>query len=339
MKLAHCFSAFLIVVVMVFAPLGVGFSGAKAAFPGYEYYVTGNPDDVTTLTTPGLLLAGGNTDVDDAMRWMIERSGGGDFVVIRAGGSDAYNPYLYYDLGGLDSAATIIITQDRGASDPFVIATILNAEALFIAGGNQWDYLREWKGTPIEDAIHTLAERGVPIGGTSAGLAVLGEYVFSAEKGTIVSDHALKNPYHTHVALARDFLHLPGMERVITDSHFVERDRMGRLVTFLARILEDGWAAKARGIGVDGLTALAVDADGQAQVFGTGAVYFLKTATVPEAIAKNTPLTFRDLEVYRIAGPDASFNLVEWTGGGGTAYLLSAVNGVLSSTQPGGEIY
>jgi len=37
------------------------------------------------LSFTGFLLAGGNTHVDSAMRWLIDQSGGGDFVVIRLG--------------------------------------------------------------------------------------------------------------------------------------------------------------------------------------------------------------------------------------------------------------
>jgi len=44
----------------------------------------------------GVVLIGGGTDVDDAFRWMIERSSGAPVVtVLRAAGSDAYNSYIY----------------------------------------------------------------------------------------------------------------------------------------------------------------------------------------------------------------------------------------------------
>jgi cyanophycinase len=79
---------------------------------------------------------GGSTDVDAGFQWMIDKSGGGDFVVIRATGTDAYDPWIYSELGGVDSAATIIIKNRAAASDPFVVDKIRNAEALFIAGGD-----------------------------------------------------------------------------------------------------------------------------------------------------------------------------------------------------------
>jgi cyanophycinase len=332
-------ASLLLVLCLCLAFAWTGTPAARANEAGYEYYVAGSPEDVVTVTSPGLLLAGGSTDQDDAMRWMIERSGGGDFLILRASGTDAYNPYIYGELGGVDSCETIILQKSTASYDPFVLDKIRHAEAVFLAGGNQWDYVRLWAGTPIEDEIHAAAARGVPVGGTSAGLAVLGEFAFSAQYGTIISSQALKNPYHSHVVLTRDFLHLPFLNTAITDSHFAARNRMGRLVTFLGRILEDGWAEQARGIGIDERTALGVDERGIGTLFGQGSVYFLETPGPPEVCEKNIPLTFLNVAVYRISGAGAEFDLARWRGHGGTAYSLSAVDGVLESTQPGGSIY
>jgi cyanophycinase len=325
---------FLLIVSMVGQASSVSAAGSK---PSYEYYFIGNDTDVTGTTTAGQLLMGGGTDVDAAFQWMISKAGGGDFVVIRASGTDAYNPYIY-DFGGVDSVETIIIKNRAAASDPFVVDKILKAEALFIAGGDQSNYVDYWKGTKVEDAIHSLVERSVPIGGTSAGLAVMGEFVFSAANGTIDSGTALSNPYNRKVALDRDFLVLPNMGGIITDSHFVTRDRMGRLVTFLARIVQDGWADTAKGIGIDEQTAIAVDANGQATVLGFGAAYFLSTPGLPEVCQPKTSLTYRNLNVYRVSG-SATFDFNTWSGSGGSGYTLSAEDGVLTSTQAGGGIY
>jgi cyanophycinase len=331
----------LVIGVFIAAMVGQA-TGASAAGsnPKYEYYVTGNEANVVTSTSGGLLLMGGSTDVDAGFQWMIAKSGGGDFVVIRATGTDAYDPWIFNDLGGVDSAATIIIKNRAAASDPFVVDKIRNAEALFIAGGDQADYVNYWKGTPVEDAIHYLVTRNVPIGGTSAGLAVMGEFVFSAVNGTVTSDAALSNPYNKKVALDRDFLSLPKMSGVITDSHFSARDRMGRLITFLARIINDDWAARALGVGIDEETALTVEPNGVATVVGTGSVYFLKTpAGDPQVCQPKMDLTYRDISVYRISGPNATFDFASWIGTGGTAYTLNVDSGVVTSTQPGGSIY
>lgn len=326
----------MIVLVLV-AAVGGTMPASAAGKVGYEYYVVGNSGDITKPTSAGTLLMGGGTDVDAAFQWMIGKSGGGDFVVIRATGTDAYNPYIY-GLGTIDSAETIIIKTRAAASDPFVVDKINKAEALFIAGGDQNDYVKFWKGTPVENAIHNLIARNVPVGGTSAGLAVLSEVVFSAANGTVDSPTALGDPYGRRIALERDFLVVPNMNGVITDSHFVTRDRMGRLVTFLARIVKDGWAAQAKGIGIDEQTALTVDANGNVSVLGIGSAYLLRTPGAPEVCVSNTKLTYRNVSVYRLNGA-ATFNLSTWAGSGGAAYTLTAEAGVLSSTQAGGGIY
>ena len=323
--------------MMLVAVFGQATSVSAGEKARYEYYVVGNDGDATTSTSAGLLLMGGSTDVDEAFQWMINKSGGGDFVVIRAAGTDAYNPYIY-DLGTVDSVATIIIKNRAAASDPFVLEKIRSAEALFIAGGDQYNYVDYWKGTPVEDAIHYLVTRNVPIGGTSAGLAIMGEFLFSAENNTVDSQTALSDPYGKRIALDRDFLNLPNMSDIITDSHFVARDRMGRLITFLARIMQDDWSTDAKGIGIDEKTALLVEPNGTVSLVGVGAAYFLRTPGKPEVCESRTALTFRDVSVYRIDG-SGTFNLSKWSGKGGTAYSLSAENGVLTSTQLGGAIY
>jgi cyanophycinase len=312
-------------------------NSALAGKKQYEYYFVGNSNDVNTPTQSGTVLMGGGTDVDAAFQWMINKSGGGDFVVIRAAGTDAYNPYIY-SLGTVDSVETIIITSRTGASDPFVLDKIINAEALFIAGGDQANYVDYWKGTPVEDAIHNLIAQNVPVGGTSAGLAILGEFVFSAANGTVDSSTALGNPFGRRITLERDFLVVPHLNGLITDSHFVTRDRMGRLATFLARIVNDGWATRARGLGIDEETAVVVEADGSASILGNGAAYFLQTPGMPEVCLPRTNLTYRNISVYRISG-SGTFNFATWTGNGGVGYSITAENGSVTSTQPSGSIY
>lgn len=313
------------------------------AAPGYQHFIVGNPADVVTATTPLLVLQGGGTDVDENFVRMGAHAGGGDFVVIRASGTDAYNPYIY-GLCGCDSVETIIFKNKNASSDPFVLERIRNAEALFIAGGDQSDYVQLWKNTPIEDAINQLANvKKIPIGGTSAGMAIMSEFLYSAmTNSSLTSAEALADPFHKDLTLDRDFLALPQMAGLITDQHLQERDRMGRTVAFLARLVKDGWTAQGRAIAADRETALHVDpATGRAEVLATPThttpfVYFLRTPGPPEVCQPGVPLTFRDVEVYRI-GPGDSFDISRWKGSGGIAYTLTAEAGVLTSSR--GEVY
>ena len=313
---------------------------AQAAKP-YGFYVVGDPTNVTRPqpAQPSLVLMGGGTDVDDAFRWMIQKAGGGNFVVIRATGTDAYNPYIYAFGNGVTSVETLIIPNRAAANDPFVLERVRNAEALWIAGGDQANYWQYWKDTPLQAAIQGLANKNVPIGGTSAGLAVMSQYVFTALNGSITSPQALANPYDKSVSLGRDFLALPGMGNMITDMHLDSRDRMGRLVTFMARIVNDGWTPMTHAIGVDVETALLVE-NGNATRVGNGSAYFLNTVGVPEVCKPKTPLTYRNIGVQRLTG-GGSFSLTNWASYGNSTvnYNISAIKGVLSSTQPGGSVY
>lgn len=312
---------------------------AKAfAEPSFEHYVVGNPADVATPTAGLVVLQGGGTDVDANYLRMGKKSGGGDFVVLRASGADEYNEYLL-ERCGCDSVETIVFHDRAAAYDPFVIATIRNAEALFIAGGDQSRYLRFWKDTPVQDAINHVAARPAPIGGTSAGMAVLGEFVYSAMSDeSLTAEVALADPFHEDVTLARDFLAVPYLEGVITDQHLQERDRIGRTVALLARLMHDRWTGASRAIAADRETALHVDpATGRAEVFATPDhetpyVYFMQARSEPAVCEPGTPLTFGDVEVYRL-GPGGSFDLGSWSGTGGVGYSLEVDSGVLVSSR------
>jgi cyanophycinase len=301
----------------------------------YDDYLTGNPADVTTKTRGGLQLEGGGTDIPDAFRWLIDHAGGGDIVVIRASGADGYNPFIMR-LGRVDSVESIVFKSREAASDPDIIRTLEHAEAVFIAGGDQSKYVTYWKDTPVEATLDTLATRGVPIGGTSAGLAVLGQFGYSALNASVKSATALADPYTPEITLERAFLTLPNMAGIITDSHVGVRDRLGRTLVFLARILADGWAVPARGIAVDQESAVLVEADGSATIVGKAPTYFLEAAHKPSVCRPATPLTMSGVAAYRVTA-GGTFNLKTWTGTGGTPYVLSVDAGVVTSSI--GKIY
>jgi len=310
-----------------------------AAKKNYEYYRVGNSNDATTSTTPGTVLMGGGTDVDAAFQWMCQRSGNGDFLVIRATGTDAYNPYIQQLCPGENSVATLIIPSTAGANDPFVISTIQKAEAIWIAGGDQSNYINFWKGTPVQTNLQSAIARGVPIGGTSAGMNVLTQFIYSAllSQG-VTSSQALADPYTRYITLDRDFVNITPLQGIIGDPHFVTRDRMGRDLAFMCQIYQKGWSTTPRDISVDEQTAVLIDASGGASVVGFSTAYFLQATSGPQVCQPKTPLTYQGVSVYRI-NASGTFDLSRWTGRNGTSYSVSATAGVLSSTQTGGSIY
>lgn len=295
--------------------------------PLYDRYISGNPEDVSPPVRGGLLLAGGGTDQPDAFRWFFERAGGGDIVILRASGSDGYHPFAMR-IGGLDSIESFVVHSRDASTDPLLLRQVTKAEGIFFAGGDQSRYVTYFKDTPVEDAINAAAKRGVPIGGTSAGLAILGEFSYAALKGSVTTAEATANPFNEDMTLDRGFLTLPHMGGLITDSHVMERGRLGRTVAFMARLLHDGWRrdGQARAIAIDRATAVRVSPDGTAVVVGDSTAHFMQTGPAP-VIRPATPLTSDVVHVYTTTA-GARFDLRTWTGSGGREEQMRVTAGV-----------
>ncbi len=327
-----------------FALVGVVFLICEfAQAQSYTYVRIGQSSDAKTIPSYGIAMMGGGSDLDQAFRWLCQKANGGDFLILRAIGDDAYNSYVN-GLCKTNSVATLVIPDHAAAQEPAVVEIIRHAEVVFIAGGNQASYVNFWQGTAVQDVLNAHIAEGKPIGGTSAGLAVLGEFVYGAlgdkpDDPDVASTDVLPNPYFERVTLVHNFLMIPVLQGVITDSHFAKRDRMGRSLGFLARIMQDGWAAHPREIAIDEKSAVLVEGDGQASVIGSGkGAYFLAPGKRPDVCVPRTPLTLRKISVYK-APAGAHFDLHQWRGQGGLSYRLSVKDGVIHSAQADGSIY
>lgn len=209
--------------------------------PSVVSYKTGN-SDIAMVPLGGVCMMGGRTENDNAMRWFLSRAQGGDVLVLRASGTDGYNDYFFSELGIEINSVETLVFQEK-TEDKSIIDKIDLAETIWFAGGDQEKYVAYWKDSAVENALQRAIDRGAVIGGTSAGMAILGEFVWTGEE--IVSD----------------FLSIPFLENTITDSHFSERDRMSRLQGF---INDTG----AKGIAADEYTAICIDTEGLAKVYG-----------------------------------------------------------------------
>lgn len=155
------------------------------------------------------------------------------------------------------------------------------------------------------------------------------------------------------VTLTNQMFKFAWMTSVLTDTHFFQRDRMGRLMTFLARSIDNGWTgarSAALGVAISEHTAVLLDsASGQASMLGVGPTYFLLGSRAAHTLA-HTPLTFEEVIVHKwdgsgTAATDASFSFSAWAehgrieSAGLASYNISAIAGVLSSTQASGSVY
>jgi cyanophycinase-like exopeptidase len=221
--------------------------------PGYRTYVIGDesaptPDPVIG----GLLLNGGGGWPYDAFRWFTEHAGHGHLVILHASGGGEIGEQFYNDIKGLKSVRTFVFTDRSGAYDPRLLAAVESADAIFVGGGDQSNYVRMWRGTPLNAAIDAHIAAGKPFGGTSAGLAIQGAWLYGCmDSISLTSPHALADPLGKSVTIEGDFVHAELLEHILTDSHFDARARLGRLFTFLARAHTLDPERTLAGLGID----------------------------------------------------------------------------------------
>lgn len=321
-------------VVGVYLATMVVTLGATTAGATVTRYLTGNAADVSpVLYGPAYDIGGGGTDVDPAIQWMIDQARGCtscatkvDVVVLRSSGSNGYNAPIYA-MNGVDSVETLVLTTAADANRADVETTVRNAEVVFFAGGDQCQYVSIFKGSLVETAVETVVGRGGAVGGTSAGAAIQGEAVYDACTGSVTSSQALADPYHSYVSFTYSFFNWNNFERVITDTHFVPRDRMGRTMAFLARQIKDGRASTPLGMAVNEGTSLVVDRFGLGTVMGAGPVYMVLADHQPERCVAGQSLSFSNFKIWKLA-TGATFDLASRPACG--YYRRSVTNGAIS---------
>ncbi|HEX5692177.1 MAG TPA: hypothetical protein VFX76_19310, partial [Roseiflexaceae bacterium] len=192
------------------------------------------------------------------------------------------------------------------------------------AGGDQCNYVG-WKGSSVYNAVLEVVARGGGVGGGSAGEAIQGDYVYDGCQGSATSSVALANPYDKSISFTYDFFNWPHLDRVFTDSHFVERSRMGRLMAYLARQIQDGKTADAYGLGIEVGSAVLINSAGQGQVYGAVA-YVVLADHAPDVCMPRTALTYSNYKIWRLPA-GSSYNFANRPTSG--FYTRSVVNGVI----------
>jgi cyanophycinase len=294
-------------------------------------YLAGNPADVhPKLHGPVLDLAGSSAEptglqaMVDAVRGCMSCDAKLDVVIIRASGDQGLNP-VFMDLHGVDSALTYVITDRDSANRRDVERAVRDAEIVWFAGGDQCNYIRWIKGTRVHRAVQRVFQRGGGVGGNSAGLAIQGDIAYDAcPDVSATSKDVLADPFHRDVSLSSEFFRWPALRATITDTHFHQRDRFGRLVVFLARSFS---GKRIDGIGVDEQTSIIVTPDLKGKVYGPGAAYLLVVDHPAAVLEKGKPLTYLGLKVWKFTAGDT----IDFANRPATDYrTLDVVDGKLS---------
>jgi cyanophycinase-like exopeptidase len=309
----------------------------------FDYFVTGNPAAARAAHTEFLLaLMGGGGSVDAAFAAIARHAGGGHIVILRAVNDDSFDPEdgdygvsFATKWGPVTSAETITFHNREAAYDPRVLAALAGADGIFLAGGDQSNYIRYWKGTPVQQALNAHVQANRPIGGSSAGLAILGHYSYTAfDGGSLESKVALPDPWNSGVTLESDFLHFRGLERVITDSHFSARARLGRSIVFLVRLQQANPGATLMSVGVDEKTALLVDGAGIGRLAAGSAGSVWVTRSGPaEVLTAGKPLTVTGVRIARL-GAASLLDLGKQTIGNPQAETTESIVGGVPAQNP-----
>lgn len=140
----------------------------------------------------------------------------------------------------------VLFTQSREVADSAAfVAIIKQAKGIWFDGGRQFRVMEAYAGTRTERAFSDVLERGGVIGGSSAGMAVLGDFLV---RGAPSEDNYI--------------LDYPGFEKGLgylrntaADMHVVARERLPDLTSVTARY------PKVLGISADEGTAWVVHGD------------------------------------------------------------------------------
>ncbi|MDQ2991613.1 MAG: hypothetical protein M3R30_02180 [Candidatus Eremiobacteraeota bacterium] len=256
-------------------------SATPASCTPIVYVPDGVPETAHVLRGPGLLLEGSGAQGSPVagLRWLRAHMGAsqagraGNVVVLRASSAREYTDD-FYKYGRFAWVEEILIPPCAPRAQLDAMARYVDmADAIYFAGGDQSNYAR-WKGSKLLAAVRRVYARKGFVGGGSAGLAIQGDLGYDSvaanrlhagdDNYEVKSFPAAADPLMPEIS----FTHLfswPALAHTITDTHFRARDRFGRLVTFIARIVNDPRGASPYyGIGIDQGSEVSVEPNGTA---------------------------------------------------------------------------
>jgi cyanophycinase len=208
----------------------------------------------------GSLVIVGGGKMPDAVRAEFIRLAGGaknaKIIVIPTASADAddtrqNDSFLKPWIDAGVKNVQLLHTRDRKMADgDEFLKPLTNATGVWMSGGDQTRLAKAYLGTKTLDSMKTRYRSGAVAGGTSAGAAVMSDFMITGGTITATTDEGF------------GFL-----KSCVVDQHFTQRKREARLAGVLKA------QPKLLGIGIDESTAIVVQND-QARVQGSGQVYF-----------------------------------------------------------------
>ncbi len=210
-----------------------------------------------TQKNPKLFIGGGALSENMYLEFSKLAGPDANLVVVPTASSrevDAEKIQKLWQSRGI-AEVSVLHTRDRAvaSSDEFV-KPLKKATAVWFNGGSQQRIADAYLGTPVEDEIYQLLQRGGIIGGSSAGAAIQSKVMITGGK--------TEPKITSGMDLAKG---------VILDQHFLKRNRLSRLMSAVRTHPE------LIGFGIDEDTAIIVSGDGYKVI---GASYVIRVEWV-----------------------------------------------------------
>lgn len=213
-----------------------------------------------------LVIVGGAEDrLQDRviLRKFVDYCGGSQarIRVITAASGDPEGVWQSYQnvfraLGVEDVQRLAIDDRDSAHAAPLQ-AEILQADGIFMSGGDQSKLMNTLWDTPAYQSLHqSFHLNRCCIGGTSAGAAVMSRHMIAQGPAVL---RPRKDAVDTDIGLGL-------LSQAVVDQHFSERRRLARLLSTLAM------RPDLLGVGIDEDTALVIEKGQALEVIGKGTV-------------------------------------------------------------------
>ena len=163
---------------------------------------------------------------------------------------------------GVRRAQVVHVADPSRAANAEVLNPLMSASGVFFVGGEPIRILEAIQDTPVASMLHQRHERGLVIGGTSAGALMMPDVV-------ILNGDSATHPAENTIEAGRGMGFVSGL---LLDVHYAERGRCGRMLSAIAKF------PRYLGLGIDEDTALVLQ-DGSFEVLGSGSVFIFDART------------------------------------------------------------
>jgi cyanophycinase len=247
-----------------------------------------------------LFIIGGGSRPMEMMEGLvrISMSDDGYALVMAQSSIEPDTSFFYVEKQLVEFTDRPIIHLDSAKAETFPIDSILNADLIYLTGGDQNRFLRKVSAA-YQEAILQAYHGGATIAGTSAGAALMSKVMITGDQKNEPEYESTYSRLEYGNAITTEGLGL--LDSVVVDQHFVARSRYNRILSVMADL------DYPMGAGIEESTALVVLPKG-ATVVGEGQVIVFSR---PLEYSKNDDrIGFRNMNLSAYLEGD-TFNLKE----------------------------